>query len=69
MSCPGSRLGLQETELTPRPWAGKIVWVKELSTKEMTETEPSEEAHARWQPGSGGDQAIRLTLAVWRVKS
>lgn len=69
VSWPGVRLGLQETALTPRPWAGKMVWVKELSTKVMTETEPSDEAQARWQPGSGGDQAIRLTEAVCRVKS
>jgi hypothetical protein len=44
--------------------AGKMVCEKELSLKVMTETEPSDEAQARWQPGSGGDQAIRLTLAV-----
>jgi hypothetical protein len=49
--------------------AGKMVCEKELSLKVMTETEPSDEAQARWHPGSGGDQAIRLTLAVWRVKS
>ena len=46
-----------------------MVWANELSEKVMTETEPSEEAHARWQPGSGGDQAMRFTEAVWIVKS
>lgn len=69
VSWPGARAGLQETALTPMPWAGKMVCWKELFSKLSTLTEPSEEAAARWQPGSGGDQAIRLTEAVCRVNS
>ena len=69
MSWPGARAGLQETALTPMPWAGKMVCWKELFSKLRTLTLPSELAAARWQPGSGGDQAIRLTEAVCRVNS
>jgi hypothetical protein len=45
-----------------------VCW-KELFSKLRTLTLPSELAAARWQPGSGGDQAIRLTEAVCRVNS
>jgi hypothetical protein len=42
---------------------------KELFSNVRTLTLPSLLAAARWQPVSGGDQAMRLTEAVWRVNS
>lgn len=56
--------GLHETELTPKPCAGKMVWEKALFSKVKTLTLPSLLAAAKWQPVSGGDHAMRLTEAV-----
>ena len=66
---PGARAGPQETELTPRGCAGKVVWFQLASLNSRMEMPPSELPAARRQPVSGGDQERRLTEAVWRAKS
>lgn len=66
---PGVVAGAQETELTPRPCAGKMTLEKLLSLNSRTETEPSEEAQAKRQPDSWGDHDTMLTEALWRAKS
>lgn len=49
---PGVVAGAQETELTPRPWAGNVTWSTLLSLNSSTLTLPSEDAQARRQPAS-----------------
>lgn len=61
--------GAHDTELTPRPWAGKVVCSKLLSLNSRTETLPSEEAQASRQPDSWGDHETMLTEALCRAKS
>lgn len=66
---PGVVEGAQETELTPIPCAGKILWSILVSLNSRTETLPSLDAHANRQPDSWGDQEIMFTDAVCRAKS
>ena len=66
---PGTALGAQLTLLTPNPCAGNIWCVQLPESNSRTETLPSEEAQARRQPDSWGDQERRFTEAVWRLYS
>ena len=66
---PGAIAGAQLTALTPSPCAGKILCSQLPSLNSRTLTLPSEDAHARRQPLSCGDQETMLTEAVCRAKS
>lgn len=61
---PGAVLGAHETELTPKPCAGKILWSMLLSLNSNTLTFPSELAHASRHPDSCGDHEMMFTEAV-----
>lgn len=66
---PGIIAGAQLTAFTPIACAWKIVWPQLPSLNSSTETMPSEEAQARRQPHSCGDQETMLTEAVCSAKS
>jgi len=66
---PGIIAGAQLTAFTPIACAWKIVCPQLPSLNSSTETMPSEEAQARRQPHSWGDQETMLTEAVCSAKS
>ncbi len=65
----GAIAGAQLTALAPMPCAGKIWCSQLLSLNSSTLTLPSDEAQARRQPLSCGDQDTMFTEAVCRANS